>query len=449
MCQMSRSQRAKIALALALLLLCLSGLAAGFVIQRLYRAEADVHHTYDVEVAIGDVESSLTTVGRIRVAYTNSPTPETLQGFEDAVEEVGAAIAKLRHLTADNSAQQALCDRMQTISDERIGISRESVELVQENLSTPEKQLQVNSEVAKTAYDTAAVTQQMRRNEDALLQQRSHLSRLLFDTTLGILTISFVLAAMMFRFHYRLLSRELLERRGAENQLRQLSLQLIRAQDEERRRIARELHDGLGQTLVGAKIMADTLLIGSAGVKQVTELSHVLNDAISQTRTISYLFHPPLLDEAGFASAAKWLVNGYAQRMGIDVSVKILRPAERLPQSVEITLYRVLQEALNNVHRHSHSSKADVSLESDANWTTLRVKDYGRGIPRETLAAFLDNGKQVGVGLTGMKERVTEQGGRLEIRSDETGTEVIATIPIRANVEPATSAPAEPILNMQ
>src|SRR5271170_6664877 len=104
---MSRSQRAKIALALALLLLCLSGGAAGFVIDRLYKAEAQVHHTYDVEVAIGDVEASLTTVGRIRVAYANSPTPETLQGFEDAAKEVNVALARLRQLTA-GPAQQAL-----------------------------------------------------------------------------------------------------------------------------------------------------------------------------------------------------------------------------------------------------------------------------------------------------------------------------------------------------
>jgi signal transduction histidine kinase len=443
---MSRSQRAKIALALALLLLCLSGIAAGFVIDRLYDAETQVHHTYDVEVAIGDVEASLTTVGRIRVAYINSPTPETLQGFEDAVKEVGVALANLRQL-AHTPAQQVLVDRLQAVADRRVGISRQSVELIQQNQSTPEKQLQVNSAVAKTAYDTAAVSQEMRRND--LLQQRSNLSKLLFDTTLAILTVSFLLAALMFQVHYRLLNRELVERRGAENQLRQLSLQLIRAQDEERRRFARELHDGLGQTLVGAKIMADTLLIGNAGDRQVTELANILNDAISQTRTISYLFHPPLLDEAGFASAAKWLVDGYAQRMGVDVSANLPRPAERLPRGVEITLYRVLQEALNNVHRHSHSTKADVSLQTDANWTTLRVKDYGRGIPKEILAAFRANGTQGGVGLTGMKERVKEQGGQLEIRSDEKGTEVIATIPLSANAEPATSTPAEPILNMR
>jgi signal transduction histidine kinase len=444
---MSRSQRAKIALALALLSLCLSGIAAGFVINRLTMAEAQVRHTYDVEVAIGDVEAALTTVGSTRVAYVNSPTPELLQSWEDAVKQVGVALANLRQLTK-SPAQQALADRLGPVANQRIGIARESVELVQQNRSTPEKQLQLNFEAAKAAFDTGAIAQQMRRNEDELLRQRSQLSRALFGATLAILAISFLLSALMFRVHYRLLNRELVERRGAENQLRQLSLQLIRAQDEERRRFARELHDGLGQTLVGAKIMADTLLIGNAGDAQVSELANVLDDAISQTRTISYLFHPPLLDEAGFASAAQWLVEGYAQRMGVDVSADFPRPADRLPRSVEITLYRVLQEALNNVHRHSRSSRAEVSLHTDANWTTLRVKDHGRGIPKEILSAFRSNGTQGGVGLTGMRERVTEQGGQLEIRSDETGTEVIATIPIRANVEPATSTPAETILNM-
>jgi signal transduction histidine kinase len=445
---MLRSQRAKMALALALVLLCLSGIAAGFVIERLSRAETQVHHTYDVEVAVGDLESSLTTVGRTRVAYIDSASPQSLQSFEDAVKGVSVALARIRQLTADNPEQQALCDRLQAISDQRIQTSRQSVELIQQSKSTPEKQLQINSAVAKTAFDTAAVSQQMRQNEDRLLQQRSQLSKFLFDTILGILTLSFLLSALMFRVHYRLLNRELVERRGAENQLRQLSLQLIRAQDEERRRFARELHDGLGQTLVGAKIMADTLLIGAAGDAQVTELASVLTDAISQTRTISYLFHPPLLDEAGLASAAKWLVDGYSQRMGMQVSADIPRPAERLPRSVEITLYRVLQEALNNIHRHSRSAKAEVSLRTDAKSTTLRVKDYGRGIPNAALDAFQANGAQGGVGLTGMKERVREQGGEFEIRSNETGTEIIATIPIGANLEPSTSTPAEPILNM-
>ncbi len=433
---MTRTQRAKIALTVALLLLCMSGVTAGFVIHRLIGAEALVHHTYDVELAIGDFESSLTAVGRNRVTYIDAPTPQALQKFKDSVKEVSAALAKVRQLTPDNPEQQALCDRLQTVADQRIGISQESVDMVQEKRSDAEGQLQMNAEVARTAIETAEVSQKMRLNEDALLQQRNQLSKLLLNSTVGILTISFLLAALMFQIHYRLLSREVAERRGAESQLRQLSLQLMRAQDEERRRFARELHDGLGQNLVGAKMLVDTVLLGNKEDTAALELSKVLNDAIAQTRAISYLFHPPLLDEVGFDSAARWLVEGYAQRMGLAISADFARPIERLPRRVEVTFYRVLQEALNNIYRHSQSAKADVTLRSESGWATLRVKDYGRGISSETLAAFQASGPQTGVGLTGMKERVREQGGQLEIRSDGTGTEIIAKIPIGADVEP-------------
>ena len=432
---MTRTQRAKIALAVALLLLGMSGIAAGFVIERLIQSEALVHHTYDVEVAVGDFESSLTAMGRIRVAYIDAPSPGGLQDFNNAVGQVGTALATLRQLTADNPMQQALCNRLQSIADQRIGISKESVDMVRENRSGAVEQLEMNAAVAKTAFDMTEVTRGMRRNEDQLLQQRTQISKLLLDTTVAVLAISFLLSALMFQFHYRLLNREVIERSSAEHQLRHLSLQLMRAQDEERRRFARELHDGLGQNLVGAKMLVDTVLLGNQKDAAALELSKVLNDAIAQTRAISYLFHPPLLDEVGFDSAARWLVEGYGQRMGLDISADFPGLTERLPRSAEVTLYRVLQEALNNIYRHSQSAKADVSLRADSAWVTLRVKDYGRGIPGPTLAAFHTGGLQAGVGLTGMKERVREQGGQLEIRSDETGTEVIAKIPIGADVE--------------
>ena len=442
---MTRTQRAKIALAVALLLLGTSGIAAGFVIERLIRAEALVHHTYDVEVAVGDFESSLTAMGQNRVAYVDTASPDSLQAYKDAVKNVGPALAKIRQLTLDNPTQQALCDRLQSIADSRIGISQESVDMVLQNRSHPEDQLQMNAAVAKTAFDTTAVTRQMRQTEDDLLQQRTQISKLLLNTTVVVLAVSFLLSALMFQLHYRLLNREVIERRGAEQQLRQLSLQLMRAQDEERRRFARELHDGLGQNLVGAKMLVDTVLLGNKNDTAALELSKVLNDAIAQTRAISYLFHPPLLDEVGFDSAARWLVEGYGQRMGLDVSADFSRLTKRLPRTAEVTLYRILQEALNNIYRHSQSTKADVSLRADSAWVTLRVKDYGRGIPGNTLAAFQTGGPQAGVGLTGMKERVREQGGQLEIHSDETGTEIVAKIPIGADVEPHP-ATAEPIL---
>jgi signal transduction histidine kinase len=246
----------------------------------------------------------------------------------------------------------------------------------------------------------------------------------------------------MFWLHYYLLHVEFRERTEAENQLRKLSIQLMRVQDEERRRFARELHDGVGQTLAAAKMLVVEPLPGQPASPQTADLAALLDEAISQTRTISYLFHPPLLDEIGFSSAAKWLIEGFAQRTGLAVSSQIQQPSQRLPRGLEITLYRVLQEALNNVHRHSKSSSVEVVVLIDSQCVTLRVKDDGKGIPSETLEAFEQNQAQGGVGLLSMKERVREQSGEIKIGSQREGTEIIVTIPYDIQAGPASSSAA-------
>ena len=439
---MSSSQKANLALALALILLCLSGIAAGLVIFRLYEAQLLVRHTYEVEVAIGDVESTLTAVGRSRVAYVNSPSPQLLQDFTDAIDKVAPALAKVRRLTADNPEQLKLCDRLESNANERLDPSRKLVGLKQQNQYTSAMELQLNTSVARSAFDTAQITGEMKRIEDNLLQQRTRRSSLLFAAILSVLTVSFVLAACMFGLHYFLLNREFHERREAENQLRQLSLQLLRVQDEEHRRFARELHDGVGQILAAAKMIVSISPDGSLGPARAAELSALLDEAISHTRTISYLFHPPLLDEIGFASAAKWLIEGFSQRTGLQISANIPQPDVRLSRHLELTLYRVLQEALNNIHRHAKSSRAEIALEIDPKYVVLRIKDFGRGIPDEKLAAFNANATRAGVGLLSMKERVREQSGELKIGSHASGTEIIARIPNapRVDSEDAISA---------
>lgn len=435
---MSSSRKAKVAFALALFLLFLSGFVAGSLIIRLHSSDALVRHTYDVEVAVGDLESSLTSVGRDRVAYISSGSNESLRDFTDAAKDVTVVLARIRQLTSDNPAQQTLCDRLAANANERIAVSQSSIDLVRQNRSDSQKQFELTAAVARAAFDTAAITQQMRRNEDALLQQRSRLSQLLLTALPGILAVSFALSALMFWLHYYMLNRELRERRGAENQLRRLSNQLMRVQNDERRRIARELHDGLGQNLVGAKMMADALSAGAEN-PQIAELTAVLADALSQVRTLSYLFHPPLLEDLGFYSAANWLIEGFASRVGITVSANIPKPERRLDRAVEITLYRVLQEALINIYRHSKSSRAEVGVDAGPDRVILRVRDYGRGIPTEKLEALRTNAEQTGIGLTSMKERVREQGGELEIRSDSGGTEINVTIPIAQPAETVTA----------
>ncbi len=219
----------------------------------------------------------------------------------------------------------------------------------------------------------------------------------------------------------------LVEQRSAA--LRRLSVKLLGVQDEERRRIARELHDSLGQDLTAAKITLDMLAQESElESTHLREAQSLVDRCISDTRTLSHLLHPPLLDEAGFVSAARWYVEGFGRRSGISTKLELPEHLTRLPRGAETALFRILQEALTNVHRHSGSRAVDVRvIESDAK-VILTVKDYGIGVPREILDRFWKTGN-TGVGLAGIRERLKELAGVLEIESNLDGTLLRATIP--------------------
>lgn len=212
--------------------------------------------------------------------------------------------------------------------------------------------------------------------------------------------------------------------------LRRLSVKLLRVQDEERRRIARELHDSLGQDLTAAKISLDMLSQELQGpCAHLKDAQELVNRSISDTRTLSHLLHPPLLDEAGLMSAAKWYVEGFGQRSGIATQLQLPQSAHRLPRQIETALFRIMQEALTNVHRHSGSRTVQVCLTVEEKRVVLTVRDYGMGVPREVLDRFWKTGN-VGVGLAGIRERVKELGGYLEIESNLDGTLLKATIPL-------------------
>ena len=200
-------------------------------------------------------------------------------------------------------------------------------------------------------------------------------------------------------------------------------------QDEERRRIARELHDSLGQDLTAAKISLDMLAQDSPSHSlHLRDARQLVNRSIADTRTLSHLLHPPLLDEAGFVSAAKWYVEGFGTRSGIAIKLHLPERVDRLPRRTETALFRILQEALTNVHRHSGSRAVEVAVVADDARVVLTVKDYGMGVPREVLDRFWKTGN-VGVGLAGIRERLKELEGSLEIESNLDGTLLRATIP--------------------
>jgi signal transduction histidine kinase len=256
-----------------------------------------------------------------------------------------------------------------------------------------------------------------------------------------VLAISFLLALELLAVHYRLLTAELKARedaeqsaRDSEESLRRLTGRLLQLQDAERRKFSRELHDSLGQYLAGAKMNLE-MYASQQKESLLAEAVQLLDRSISETRTISHLLHPPLLDEAGLSSAAKWYLEGFAQRSGIEVKIDLPEELSRLPRPVALGLFRILQESLTNIHRHSNSAKAEVALELLPNHVLLRVRDYGKGIAPDLLETFRANGSNSGVGLAGMRERVRELGGQFTIQRCSPGTLISVTLPVVDSVE--------------
>jgi signal transduction histidine kinase len=211
--------------------------------------------------------------------------------------------------------------------------------------------------------------------------------------------------------------------------LRTLSARLLHTQDDERRRLARELHDSLGQYLAALSINLDLIKSSSPEVnQQLSEARETLQQCIQETRTLSYLLHPPLLDEMGLESAVRWYVEGFAQRSGIQVEL-VLDSMKRMPHITETMFFRVIQETLTNIHRHSGSRTADVRLQCSDGVAKLEVQDYGVGMSRDLLERFQTSGVGGGVGLAGMRERVNELGGKLHIHSNGRGTLVTVCLP--------------------
>jgi two-component system NarL family sensor kinase len=227
------------------------------------------------------------------------------------------------------------------------------------------------------------------------------------------------------------------ERNEAFEQMRTLTGRLLRAQDDERRRIAQMLHETTAQDLAALKMHLARLSRADLGLSggdraALTESIGLAERSMSGIRTLSYVLHPPLLDEAGLVSALRWYAAGFAQRSGVRVELDLPSTFERLPQVVEMTLFRVVQEALINIHHHAESPTASIRLRVDGQCLTLEIADRGGGMPPEVIAHLPTGGGALGVGVTGMRERLQQLGGTLEIDSSARGTTVRARIPLPA-----------------
>jgi len=219
-----------------------------------------------------------------------------------------------------------------------------------------------------------------------------------------------------------------------QRQQMELASRFQNVQDDERKRLARELHDSVGQLLVAIGMNMETMRLQTHkldphGVRAFKDNVAMVNQVSREIRTISYLLHPPLLDIAGLASALRWYVDGFSERSQISVNLEIPDDFGRLSSEMEIAIFRIVQECLSNISRHSGGNSAAIRLRMEGDHLLLEVQDNGKGIPLDKQREMIEQGRS-GVGLAGMRERLRQLGGALEIKSKDTGTLVSATLKV-------------------
>jgi len=229
--------------------------------------------------------------------------------------------------------------------------------------------------------------------------------------------------------------RDLTDQGEVEDSLRLLSQRLMQLQDEERRRIARELHDSTGQCLAAlgmhlGVIAAESHALPQKARKSVAEAVEICQHCSADIRTISYLLHPPLLDDVGLLPALEWYISGFSERSGVEVTKEICKLSKPLPRDLNTTLFRIIQEALVNIHKHADSKTAKIRLNGEDGIIVLEISDSGNGIDPARLRNGRIGARGLGVGITGMRERVRQLGGTLEIEPANPGTLIRATFPI-------------------
>jgi signal transduction histidine kinase len=406
------------------------------------QSQAWVVHTLQVEAEIARLRADIATASASSYQIPTDPT--ALARYTAAVHAIDGGLDTLQTLTADNSVQQG------NIAKLRLAVQAE-MQAIAENLPTvPAAQRTAAEKIEPQLGDATAVTlNAMRMEEEQLLGTRTIISDR-DRQTLRIAIVSgmlVVLGVMIFAFRTILLQLSL--RESAERAVRRLSAHILRIQDAERRRLARDLHDGIGQTFVGLRMTLESLKASPRDEAQKQSLEgafELAQDGLSQTRTLSYLLHPPMLEEFGLEQAATWYVEGFAKRSHLPVDLKFSQPFRRLPEALELVLFRVIQESLANVHKHSGSKRAEISVTAYPDRVAMVIRDYGKGIPEDLLKSIQQSSSGAGVGLGGMRERVAELDGRLLLASSPQGTAVNVSLPIPVEQKARATGGSDPIV---
>jgi signal transduction histidine kinase len=315
-----------------------------------------------------------------------------------------------------------------------------------------DRQDEVTKENEQLTDQTVTLLNGMGGEEDSLLEQRVVVSADTYRRMRVVLAVAFMAVVLFLLVTFGRLLMELRHRMRAEAAVRRLSGRILQLQDVERRRIARELHDGVGQYFASSKMTVDSVLRGGslseAQREALTEATELLEQGIGEARTLSYLLHPPLLDEVGFRAAAEWYINGFSERSKIKVQFTAPANLELMSKDIELVLFRVLQEALTNIHRHAASATAEARIYSSPGRVSMEIEDRGKGISRTLLEDFRRS-TGTGVGLAGMRERVSEFQGSLEISSEGRGTLLKVEMPLPRPVSANATAAGPPEIRTQ
>ena len=433
----SASSRAIRFASLILVVVTIAALGAvAFFTERGIVASRDlVIHTYEVRIQLNDLQLQLMRLEE--QAKPSTPSKARLRQSQQAAGKARQTFDALRKLTGDNLSQQIRLNQLWPLMTGVTSASGVETATGQTADATTQKSSLFSRDEQEQEDQIDKIIASMQDEEQVLLGQRlkawDHLSR----RNVVMLGMAFAVVTVMLLYNFWLLIAEVARTKDREQQVqsnaqsyRLMSARILELQDSERRRIARELHDSVGQFLVGLKINLSQMENGSRvnSAKLLRETLDLTDYALQEVRTISHLLHPPLLEELGFVSAARWYVDEYGKRSQVQVSVRIEESIGRLPREIEIALFRVLQESLTNVYRHAAAESVDISIARREGLVVLTVADNGKGIPHEVLSRF-DSGAAPGIGLAGMRERLAEFGGRMNVHSSSAGSVVEVTMP--------------------
>jgi len=444
---MRLSLERKVVTGFAVALISVAGLGIlQYLTQRRSVQDAEwVSHTHDVLQELTFTRNALNRADSS--AQSLLITGDTSYGAEynRAIAAFRNRIRNLHFLTIDNATEQQKLDALAPLADTAVIALQKEVDSRNTPNLTKAQVVALESATRQSIENVRTTISSMETDEWGLLQQRNAASRRANDRAHAFVVLGTLLAALLIAAFAVALFRDIAERMRAEQSLRVLSGRLLQMQEDERRHIGRELHDSLGQYLSALKmrlesIQGDSGLSRDAVDQELAECIDLAGQSIKDVRTASYLLYPALLDEMGLQSAIPVYLDGFTKRCGIQTTFQSSPAFGRAPRDIELALFRILQESLTNVHRHSGSPTAHVQILRHDAIVSLRVSDAGKGMPEEKLEEFKKGSpSQLGVGLRGMHERMRQFGGKLEVSSNSHGTTVRVTI----SVEEPASSPAD------